>query len=206
MPGGSPHNRHVLMHLGIHRHTPLSRQTHVKKPFVLPRYPPPPLILSTQKLAADSSCGQTTSFSWSQASPSGPTENMLKAVNSDCCAVAEGTWDETAGGSRRQRIWQERLGGIGVAAIKHRPGEAASVREGTSGRQGARWELHGKQALGTLFPSPTWVLHGSTTVTASQDNLIWLWFPFRPRQSPESRTRTGNKGGFSLHHYLAVAA
>lgn len=128
------------MLLGIHRHTPLSGQTHVKKPFVLPRYPPPPLILSTQKLAADSSCGQTTSFSWSQASPSAPTENMLKAVNSDCCAVAEGTWDETAGGSRRQRMWQERLGGIGVAAIKHRPGEAASIREGTSGRQGARWE------------------------------------------------------------------
>lgn len=48
---------------------------------------------------------------------------MAQAVSSDCFAVAEGKWDETAGRAGRQRMWQESLVGTRVAATKHRQGK-----------------------------------------------------------------------------------
>lgn len=73
------------MHAGKHVHA--AQQTNPREETISVIQIP---TTSTQKLAADSSCDQTTSCSWSQASPSGPAENMLKALSSDCFAIAEG--------------------------------------------------------------------------------------------------------------------
>lgn len=66
------------MHVGKHVHA--AQQTSPREETICVIQIP---ATSTQKLAADSSCDQT-SGSWSQASPSGPAENMLIAVGSDC--------------------------------------------------------------------------------------------------------------------------
>lgn len=84
-PGDSPRSKYILVHLGIHVLTPLSRQTHVKIPTTSTHH----FHLGTSS-SWNSSWDQTTSFSWNQASPSGPPENMFKAVSCDCFAAAEG--------------------------------------------------------------------------------------------------------------------
>lgn len=82
--GAKHHASLVTAPTGIHIFTPLSRQTRVKVPTTATH----PFHLEMSS-SWNSSWDQTTSFSWSQASPSGPAENMLEEVSCDCFAAAE---------------------------------------------------------------------------------------------------------------------